>query len=290
MKVAMFYFSGTGNTWWVTNKLRQALEECGWNVTTHSIESIAPNAVAELVGSADVVGFGYPVYGSDVPPIMKDFMRRLPVVDAKTTLVYCTQFLWSGDGARAGGALIARFGYQVAWAEHFFMPSNVTVPIFPFPFYTNSRAVVGCFLRHAAGRVARMAANMLAGRCYRRGYNLVSLGLGAVQRIPYRRFIEPRRNDVSVDRGKCTSCQHCLSLCPMENLAWTSQGVSANGRCTFCLRCYNFCPVGAIKYYNLLPNPKHGSPYRGPESGVPIKELRGKTCRGSANDEGSLKD
>lgn len=274
MKVAMFYFSGTGNTWWVTERLLQALRLRGWQVTANSIESITSSDVAQFVDRADVVAFGYPVYGSDVPLVMKDFMQKLPVVRSKATLVYCTQFLYSGDGARVGGALIAGLGYKVVWAEHFFMPSNVTVPLFPFPFYTNNRAAIELFLRSSSVRVVRLADKIVAGRYFRRGYNVVSQCLGAMQRIPYRRFVEHRRNDVSVDRGRCTACGYCLTLCPTENLIWTSQGVSTHGKCTFCLRCYNFCPASAVKYYNLLPNQKHGNPYRGPESGFSPESMR----------------
>jgi flavodoxin len=40
-KAVIFYFSGTGNTWWVSEKLGRYLAEKGFSVEVHSIEKIS---------------------------------------------------------------------------------------------------------------------------------------------------------------------------------------------------------------------------------------------------------
>jgi len=38
MKISIFFFSGTGNTWWVTQKIKEIFEEKGHFVELYSIE------------------------------------------------------------------------------------------------------------------------------------------------------------------------------------------------------------------------------------------------------------
>ena len=69
--VVLFYFSGTGNTWWVTGALAEALTEEGFQVQVQNIEMVSDTQAGVLAAQADLVGAGYPVYGSDLPEPMK---------------------------------------------------------------------------------------------------------------------------------------------------------------------------------------------------------------------------
>ena len=45
MNTVIFYFSGTGNTWWCATKLKRELEHLGTNVEIYSLEN---KVLAEL--------------------------------------------------------------------------------------------------------------------------------------------------------------------------------------------------------------------------------------------------
>lgn len=105
-QACIFYFSGTGNTWWVSNQLAAQLREQGIETSVFSIEKVPYDQADRLIDSRDIVGFGYPVYGSDVPYIMRQYLLQLSPGDNKLAFVFCTQWMFSGDGARAGGALL----------------------------------------------------------------------------------------------------------------------------------------------------------------------------------------
>ncbi|TFG68689.1 MAG: flavodoxin family protein, partial [Anaerolineales bacterium] len=98
-RIPIFFFSGTGNTWWVSERLREDLNKRGFETTTHSIEQVTDYETAKLLEQADVVGLGFPIYGSDVPHIFQDFLDSLPKMEKeKPTLGFITQMAWSGDG------------------------------------------------------------------------------------------------------------------------------------------------------------------------------------------------
>lgn len=260
---AVFYFSGTGNTWWVAEELCRQLTGKGFNSRTYSIENVTAAKAASLIAESDLVGFGYPIYGSDIPQIMKDFISELHCYPGKDALVFCSQWLWSGDGAALGASVLAEKGFAVKWGEHFLMPNNVTVSVVRLP-YTNDPARLAAVRQKAAGRVNRLVDHIAVGKPYRHGFNYLAFVLGCLQRIPYRRVYPGLKNHIGIDTNLCIKCDECVRLCPVGNFHDTDGEVRIKGNCILCLRCYNFCPVAAVTYMKRPHSPGRGEPYRGP--------------------------
>jgi len=243
------------------------MKDLGAEAGCYSIEQLDPKEANKLIAGNDTVGFGYPAYGSDVPEAMKKFMQRLaPTPADKDTFIFCTQWLWSGDGARIGTEFLNTC-FRVKWAEHFLMPNNVSVSVFKLP-YTNDMGRIEKTLKRAERRIHKFAGRIMAGRPFLRGFNPISVFSGYIQRGPFRRFYERLRDDISIDAKKCTLCEKCVRFCPVGNLYVSSSNtVIARGRCILCLRCYSFCPAMAVEYMDKAHNPDRGEPYRGPVEG-----------------------
>jgi ferredoxin/flavodoxin len=273
LTAAIFYFSGTGNTWWASGELARLLRERGIEAQAHSIEGPLSREADGLIARCDLAGFGYPIYGSDLPQPMKDFMASLGPVQGKPAFVYCTQWQFSGDGARTGASFLKPKGFQVLWGEHFFMPNNVAVTILPVP-YTNDRSRLDAVLDRAGVRLRRFADRIAAREPFRRGFGPVSFLLGCMQRVPFRLVYRRLQDDIGVDRQACTRCGDCARLCPSGNLVFDGEGFTTRGSCVLCLRCYNFCPVAAVIYMKRPHNHQRGKPYKGPVEGFAPEMLR----------------
>ena len=102
MDIVIFYFSGTGNTWWCGEELKKELEIHNKTVAMHSLENSElenSGAVEKIIDAADHVIIGYPTYGSDLPNNMRDFVKGLPKVQGSRKFsVFCTQAAFTGDG------------------------------------------------------------------------------------------------------------------------------------------------------------------------------------------------
>ncbi len=262
-RTVVFFFSGTGNTWWVSGELVRLLRERSIWARAISIEQLTPDEVVRLVTECDTVGFGYPIYGSDVPVPMKRFVHRLPTVRGKRCFVFCTQWLWSGDGARVGATQLIPKGFDVLWGEHFLMPNNVCVGVIPLPF-TNERRKLDAILGRTSRRIERFVERIASGRPFRRGFNPMSQLLGAMQRVPFQKIQGRLQNDIRVDPERCTLCGYCERVCPSGNLISVGESITTRNRCVLCMRCYNFCPESAITYKHRTHNLRRGIPYRGP--------------------------
>ena len=258
-KAVIFYFSGTGNTWWVADRIKKQLDAKDINADIVSVDAVDAKKADWWIKTADLVLFGWPVYGSDLPEPMKRFIDGLLVVGkGKHVHTFCTQMAFSGDGAWSYHRHFADKGLVIDTAEHFFMPSNVSVmggPLAPPKSEEKIRRIMERCERH----IEAYAERLMMGRQRIRGKR--SFPLGILQRAPYRLFYRRMQGLVGVDASRCTQCGLCAALCPSDNIRVDPGPVFA-GRCDLCMRCYAFCPECAITYKGRLRDiDKNGKPY-----------------------------
>ena len=227
------YFSGTGNTKYIAESFSAKM-----NAACYSIEEKVD--FTSLIAHHDTVAFCYPIYGSRVPKIMRDFVGAIrPALNGKKIIIFCTQWLFSGDGARAFTDL---FDADVIYAEHFLMPNNIGN--FPFLPISDEKSQAK-YRRRTERKMNKICGNIRNGVVKKRGFNIISRGLGLMQGIHFPRMEAKAMNDVRID-ADCIVCGACVSLCPTDNLSLADGKIVQHGRCTLCYRCVNKCPKIAI--------------------------------------------
>ncbi len=263
MRIIIFYFSGTGNTKWASDRLAKALTAGGAEAESISIEALSRNDVPALVTSADMVGLAYPIYGSDLPDPMKAFIEALPQqAEIKPTIVFCTQMIFSGDGAFVYRKVLKQKGYKTLYTEHFDMPNNIS--LWSFLNVYSEKHQQRC-LKRAGKSIDCFARDIAKGRKHvhiRGGYLL-----GIMQRAPYRKLFapgSPARDSLGVDEKRCISCERCARICPVNNIIMRGKTPEWQKDCILCTRCYNFCPTSAITYTGKS-HPLTKPLYTGPE-------------------------
>ncbi|TFF90571.1 MAG: flavodoxin family protein, partial [Promethearchaeota archaeon] len=149
IKFIIFYFSGTGNTWWVTKEFANIIEEKGNQVEIYSIENEKcddVNFLKEKIREVDALGIAYPIYGSTAPKIMWTFIEKLKeaseVIEegisqrneekTRISFVITTMALFSGDGALVTRKELETIGFKLIGAINLKMSSNISIPYFPY--------------------------------------------------------------------------------------------------------------------------------------------------------------
>jgi ferredoxin/flavodoxin len=265
-KIAIFCFSGTGNTYFVGKTLCELIQNTD-QCDLYAIENHREDA-DRLIEGYDIIGLGYPTYGSSLPPIVFRFIDALSI-HQKMAFVFCTQMIFSGDGAAYGGRQLEKKGFVVLWQEHFMMPNNIT----DFLILDRKKPYDFVKIAHSVEKKAvRFVKNILGGTERRKGSNFISLLLGLLQRVPFENMDQAAlAQAVRIEPGRCSRCGLCVELCPVANLQWMDDRIVPQKRCTLCYRCVNHCPMQAI---HLASKKSVKFPYLGPAPGFEIGSVR----------------
>lgn len=278
-KVMIFYFSGTGNTWWVANTIQEKLQKEGFEVEKHSIE--APivkeeGKINQIIQDVDFIGFGHPIYGSDMPDSFYDFIDKLPIVEDKEAFIFTTMLSFSGDGALVARRRLKKKGYSVKQAINICMPNNVKLPYPIFrSFPIHSQSEIEKIKIEATKKVKKFVKKFVKGKKWLEGRDPISILVALIQRVPMRMIGWSRfAKNFFVEREECIECFQCVDYCPTNNIQFENDQFSWGDDCIACLRCYNLCPTDAIQYKKATLNKEKYQRYKGPGNGFKLKKLQ----------------
>lgn len=242
-----FFFSGTGNTKYITSYLCKQLSK-EWKCTLVPIERARTEALAQ----SDIVLFAFPIYGSTPPiPVRKFVAKCGELLRGKRVILVETQYFFSGDGAAGLGRLVRTLGGEVIGAEMFNMPNNLSdCKLFPIKNGTEIEAT----LARARRRADKFARRLLRGSARKRGFSAISRCVGYFsQRKYWRKGEQEKRGRLKIDASRCVGCGLCTKNCPVGNLLIQNRKAKPLGSCVLCYRCVNLCPKRAISLIGSAP-------------------------------------
>jgi len=234
------YFSGTGNTEYLAKTFAAEL-----NAECISIETEID--FTKKFQAHEQIAFCYPIYGSRVPRIMRDFvLQHQAEIISKKLVIFATQMIFSGDGSRVFTDLFVPNEVEVIYTEHFNMPNNIcNTPMLRPP----SNGKLEKYQKKIRLKVAHVAKDIMCGTVKKRGFSNVSKMLGNIQGKPWINRIERRAKNGIKFHDDCTKCGICIQVCPMKNLVIANGKMQQLGDCTVCYRCINKCPKQAITVF-----------------------------------------
>lgn len=272
MNILIYYFSGTGNTWWVGNQIKEKLEREGCKVGLYSIEDLSEEDIKIQMEESDHLVIGFPVYGSTASPFMISFLDRLPKTeDKKPISVYATQAAISGDSSYYVGTYMEKKGYRLKNTIHFKMMNNFHLPKFKSLKPDNGKKLDD-LLEKTVGKVEVFAGDILSENEKIRGNNFIGHKLGDFQRKNIQASIKNISSDFEIDMDKCIKCKKCERICPVENIGIDDMD-KFKDRCILCLRCYSQCPVSAILVGEGSCDTKKYPRYKGPGKNFKVEYL-----------------
>lgn len=260
-----FYFSGTGNTRYVCDHLVSSMDRSSWKTQSRSIVGLTGKDRDQFLTDSDVIVLAYPIYGSDMPENMRNFIWNLPEGKGTQVAVLCTQMLFSGDGASILFRTLKKKGYVQRWSWQVNMPNNLCIKGSPLKQSADYEVHEKTKLAAARTKIDRIVRDIEQNRRRIGDHSILHFLLGMTQRPASRLFMTSSfQNGLDVDPLKCVSCGKCVRNCPEQTISMDNERIEFidRDRCLTCFRCLNFCPASAITYRGAVKEPLYKGPTR----------------------------
>ncbi len=271
--VCLFFFSGTGNSWWVANHLAPLLNELELETHIISLESPEgrdPKLWRPKLEEADILGVVFPVYASDYPRIFEPWFEALPEGKDKPAFIVAQMAMFSGDTALHFGRRLKKHGYKVKQAINLRMITNIDGHIMtkiPDPEGRDER------LNAADEKLEKLADYIKRGKKWKQRRDPLSYLIAILQRVPMNWSFNWVQNLIRVT-DRCTGCGKCVRDCPVGALEMVDGRPERNDACILCARCFNFCPEAAISIGKKPVDIEKQKLYHGPVPDFKVKYLK----------------
>lgn len=232
------YFSGTGNSQYC---IETFLRHTGKPFALCAVED---SHAAQQIALHEEIVLAYPVYYSNVPKIVRDFIENNNArFQGKRCFVIATMAMFSGDGAGVAVRLLEKCGAVILGGLHIKMPDNIgDVKLLKKSFRRNKATI-----EKASEKLAWAAQCYNNGKPSQEGLNGFCRVSGFLaQRMLFGRQAAIYHDKPNVAAPQCNGCGKCTRLCPTKNLVLEKGKASGMGRCIKCYRCFSNCPQKAI--------------------------------------------
>jgi len=241
--IAIYYFSGTGNTLFISETYNKYFLLKSKSVDLKPIENIE---IVSSQGKYDMLVIAFPVHAFKAPKLVEKFINNLPSSTTKKPVL-----LLASCGGMPGSSfsilnkILIKKGYYIASNFYYSMPDNVS---FMFSKDLISEKEIMDKIALAKDKSFKDFTNLYSGKEEVIKSNIFKRSFSNI--VFYFLSKSLKKNKWVVDYNKCIFCEICSKNCPTQNITVKKQKreVKFSDKCIMCTRCYNLCPVNAINY------------------------------------------
>ena len=238
MKVLLIYYTGTYNTRFVTNALKNRLIKAGYFVD--AIEVNIDTSIVDL-GDYDIIGLGYPIYAFNSPNIFNKYLKKVKFLSNKKYFIYKNSgetLKYNDASSRVILSILNKQKCEIKNEYHVVMPYTIH--------FRFDDTFVKEILNYLDKQLEIITYDLLHNeetkipepvylKLISRFYTLQRLG-GPVNSLFYK-----------IDYTKCIKCHKCMDNCPVHNIKFINNKYKFGQKCLMCMRCSFYCPENAVK-------------------------------------------
>ena len=241
-KIELKYFTGTGNSLQVLNRMKNEFQKNDYDV---DIASITDDEDFDC--DCELAGFCFPVYAYGLPRICRTYLNSLPVQQTSKKVFLVVS---AGNPDEIGYALeigkeiLRKKNFEVVYSEAVQMPSN-WIPFMVTPPKNQAQA----FLEKGAEKAAKIANNIMNGISFHHVFNIPKSMNRSGFLFEYYSFHKLGINfmwRIFRTSENCNSCGMCAKICPTKSIEIKEGKPRWKSSCEQCMRCVNYCKQEAI--------------------------------------------
>ncbi len=232
----IYYFSGTGNSKWIADKMADLTEDKAVSIT---MDFSVIKEESEK-GRKDLLGLIFPIYAWEVAPIMKSFIEDFLLKEKRAEDVYYYGIATCGSEAGLAFEKMEKY-FPLDGKFSIVMPDNYIMM-----FNTEDEDKITKKLKEAKLTTEIIANHVNA----KRKKSVVSQGTMGILKT----YLTPPvfqltvRDKAFYAEESCLDCGICVSKCPVGNIEMVDKKPRWKGNCIHCTACINYCPTEAIQY------------------------------------------
>ncbi|WP_373483021.1 EFR1 family ferrodoxin [Acetobacterium sp.] len=234
----VYYFSGTGNSYYVAKRISDAL-----NAKLLPLVLLKKDDAIE----ADLLFFVFPVYDFKPPKLASEIIGNLTLIRARRIIAIATYGIALSSALRHFERTLSKAEVTLSQGYGIRFPHNAVGSIGFTETENNARLLAA---EHRINHILRNIESLSAGSVEK---ITVFENLTLVKQLPHvlkliwvLLFKGPESLAFKVTEN-CVQCHLCQSICPVDNIEWGRDKPIFGDRCTSCFACIQWCPNSAIR-------------------------------------------
>jgi ferredoxin len=287
MKLLILFFSGTGNTQFIAEYIKNSLLNSNsisipdFQISLGALENVDLQKLSEN----DIICLGFPIYAGRSPLIVRELIEKLPNLQDKGFFVYNTKGLAQGMGNFEVIRRLKKKGLKTLSSTSIKMPGSDGICMF---MKENSKSLqklteknyeeipkLNKFIRKIETAFHLLQQGLKVEELLRStpknpfGFLITGI-LWLLYGLIEKKMICSYRTD-----DTCNLCEICIQICPRKNIQIQDGRISFGDNCLLCLRCLNNCPQNSIQIGKIT---KGKARWHGPKNNYnPLKYKKPKS-------------
>ena len=237
-KIGIIYFSGTGNTKFIAQTIKEELEKHNINSDLINIEKDKIN-----LDNYKSIIIGGPVYVERYPEILLKYVENNLKKYKGRCMLFSTQA--NRNATVTFQNFINKFPHlNVTYCMFIPMPNNF------YNFFSKkmSKEEEIKLIKNAILKVRKEIKEFLNGKINLYPKKNINVKMvDSVYNMVYPYYARYLNNRINIDNDKCIHCKICEKNCPVKSIKITDKAKFDNN-CTLCQRCLSKCPKNAFIY------------------------------------------
>lgn len=233
----ILYFTGTGNSEYVAERIAKELKEDAYNLFLR----IRENDDSPLHSEAPWVVVA-PTYAWRIPHILEKWLEQVPLIGSKDIYFVMTCGASIGNAGKYLKSLCSKIKMNYLGCYGIVMPENY-IALFRTP--TRDQAI--SIIEKAEKEIDQVIGYMQSSEKFIEAKLTFTdkISSGIVNTLFYPLFVHAKKFRVTEE---CISCGLCEKVCPLHNIQLLKGKPSWGQECTHCMACICRCPKEAIEY------------------------------------------
>ena len=243
MKILVAYFSPTSNTKTIATRIIKAFAENGAQVDEKDITSFSDRNGPLDFSQYDAVSFGFPIYVSRAPTIMREWLRTLDGGGIKASTFFTYGGMNNHPAHRSTRAILEGQNFQVVSSAEFLGVHTFNRVGWEAMEGRPDQSDLDTAKEYAVRTMKRFSgededrpAEFPKGKADDNALDQMETGwMASIPQFP------ARRGD------NCSLCMDCENLCPSGAIN-AETGEADRDKCILCLRCVDGCPDEVLEF------------------------------------------